>query len=82
MEEPLMLVLTRKMNEQIVIKIGEQTVVVRVLEAHGDRVRLGIIAPESVAIHREEVARRLQEFDQHFLEPAAQSSRQAPPIAT
>jgi len=54
-----MLVLTRKKNEQIVITLGTQMVIVRVLEVCRDRVRLGIIAPKAVTIHREEVARRL-----------------------
>ncbi len=54
-----MLVLTRKKNEQIVITLGTQVVFVRVLEVCRDRVRLGIIAPKNVLIHRDEVARRL-----------------------
>ena len=54
-----MLVLTRKRNEQIVITLGTQMVIVRVLEVCRDRVRLGIIAPKDVTIHRDEVARRL-----------------------
>ena len=47
-----MLVLSRKLNEGICI--GE-TIEVRVLETHGDRVKLGFIGPPEVAIHREEV---------------------------
>jgi carbon storage regulator len=54
-----MLVLTRKKNEQIVITLGTQVVFVRVLEVCRDRVRLGIVAPKAVAIHRDEVARRI-----------------------
>jgi carbon storage regulator len=54
-----MLVLTRKKNEQIVITLGTQVVFVRVLEVCRDRVRLGIVAPKAVTIHRDEVARRL-----------------------
>ena len=57
-----MLVLSRKKNEQLVIRLGEETVVVRVLDVARDRVRIGIIAPQSVAVHREEVARRIQEW--------------------
>ncbi len=56
-----MLVLTRKKNEQLMISLGNETVVVRVLEVVRDRVRLGIVAPLSVAVHREEVARRIEE---------------------
>ena len=57
-----MLVLSRKKNEQLVIRLGNETVVVRVLDVARDRVRIGIIAPQSVAVHREEVARRIQEW--------------------
>lgn len=47
-----MLVLSRKKNERIVI--GEN-VVITVVEVRGDRVRLGIEAPQEVPIHRSEV---------------------------
>lgn len=57
-----MLVLSRKKNQQLVLRMGDETVVLRVLEVTRDRVRVGIIAPPSVAVHREEVARRIQEW--------------------
>ena len=47
-----MLVLTRRAKQSLMI--GED-VVVTVLEVRGDQVRLGIEAPRSVAVHREEV---------------------------
>ncbi len=47
-----MLVLTRHANQSIMI--GDD-VVVTVLEVKGDQVRLGIRAPRSVGVHREEV---------------------------
>ena len=47
-----MLILTRKVGESIVI--GDD-VVVTVVEATRDQVRLGIDAPRSVSVHREEV---------------------------
>lgn len=49
-----MLVLTRGLKQQIVI--GDQQVVVTVLEVKGGRVRLGIEAPPEVAIRRMEIA--------------------------
>lgn len=55
-----MLVLTRRKFEQLVITLGDQTVLVRVIDVGRDRVRLGITAPKEVAIHREEVARRIE----------------------
>ena len=50
-----MLVLTRRVNERIVI--GDD-VTVTVLEVRGDQVRLGIEAPREVKVFREEVLRR------------------------
>jgi carbon storage regulator len=55
-----MLVLTRRKSEQLVIKLGDETVLVRVLDVSRDRIRLGIVAPREVAVHREEVARRIE----------------------
>lgn len=52
-----MLVLTRRVNERIVI--GDN-VVVTVLEVHGDQVRLGIDAPREIKVFREEVILRDQ----------------------
>ena len=51
-----MLVLTRRANPSIVIGDG---VIVTVLEVRGDQVRLGINAPRSVPVHREEVYNEL-----------------------
>ena len=47
-----MLVLTRKIGEQI--RIGDN-VTVRVLEVRGSQVRLGVDAPADVRIFREEI---------------------------
>jgi len=47
-----MLVLSRKLNERIVIN---DNIVVTVVEIRGDRVRLGIEAPRDVPVHRREV---------------------------
>ncbi len=52
-----MLVLSRRAGEKIVI--GDE-VTVTVLEVRGDVVRVGIDAPRSVRVHREEVYRELQ----------------------
>jgi carbon storage regulator len=60
-----MLVLSRKLNEQIVIQIGEQKVVVCVVAMTRDRVRLGVAAPPEVSVHREEVACRIAEWHDH-----------------
>ena len=51
-----MLVFSRKPNEAI--KIGQEIEVI-VLEVHGDRVKLGFVAPAEVPIHRGEVHERI-----------------------
>jgi carbon storage regulator len=58
-----MLVLSRKKNESIVIN---NDVVVTVVEIRGDKVRLGIVAPKDVPVHREEVYEAI-----HGAKPAA-----------
>lgn len=47
-----MLVVSRKRDERIIIGGG---ISITVVEVGGGRVRLGIIAPKEVEIHREEV---------------------------
>ena len=47
-----MLVLSRKRDERIFI--GEDTVI-QVIDIRGDKVKLGIYAPKSTPVHREEV---------------------------
>lgn len=50
-----MLVLSRKKNESIVIGEGKNQVRITVIEARGDKVRLGIEADPSVAVFLQEV---------------------------
>ncbi len=52
MEEKTMLVLTRKVGEEIIINGNIRVMVVGI---RGNHVRLGIEAPDSVAIFREEL---------------------------
>jgi carbon storage regulator len=51
------LVLSRRVGESIII--GDN-IVVTVLEVRGDVVRVGIAAPRSIRVHREEVYRELE----------------------
>jgi carbon storage regulator CsrA len=51
-----MLVLTRKVGERI--HIGD-SIVVTVVRIQNDKVRIGIEAPSTVSVHREEVYRRV-----------------------
>jgi carbon storage regulator len=52
-----MLILSRKLNEQIVIGDG---IVVTVVAIRGGHVRLGIEAPNDVPVHRKEVYEALR----------------------
>ena len=54
-----MLVLTRRIGEEIVVN---GNIRIKVLEGKGDRVRLGITAPKSVRVDRQEVHERRAEF--------------------
>jgi carbon storage regulator len=47
-----MLVLSRRVGESIVIGDG---IMITVLEARGDNIRLGIVAPREVAVNRSEL---------------------------
>lgn len=53
-----MLVLTRKVNQSIII--GDDIEVV-VLEVRGEQIRLGIRAPRDVVVHRKEIYDQIQE---------------------
>lgn len=48
-----MLVLTRQRDERIVI--GDMEIVITIVDIRGDKVRLGIQAPSTMSVHREEV---------------------------
>ncbi|MBM3996274.1 MAG: carbon storage regulator [Planctomycetes bacterium] len=62
-----MLVLTRRVGEEIVIDGNIRVVVVAV---KGDRIRLGITAPPSVPVDRKEVHDRRSEFAEQLVELA------------
>ena len=47
-----MMVLSRKKNESIIIN---NDIVITIVEIRGDKVRLGIVAPKDVPVHRQEI---------------------------
>ena len=52
-----MLVLSRRRDESIMI--GEE-ITIKIVDVRGDKVRLGIDAPPSISVHREEVFQAIQ----------------------
>ena len=65
-----MLVLTRKIGEQILI--GDD-IVVTVLDSRGEGIRIGIDAPRGVKIQREEVLRAVVEANLAAAQPDPQA---------
>ena len=52
-----MLVLSRRVDESLLI---DKVIKITVVDIKGGQVRLGITAPESIKIHREEVFNRIE----------------------
>ena len=52
-----MLVLSRQRNESIMV--GDE-VEITIVDVRGDKVRLGITAPKTIAVHRKEVYEAIQ----------------------
>ena len=53
-----MLILTRKMDEKLLI--GDD-ITISVLEIRGNQVKIGVDAPKDVAIYREEIYHKVKE---------------------
>jgi carbon storage regulator len=69
MEGMNMLILTRRVGETLVI--GDGSITVTVVGIREGQVRLGIKAPKSVAVHREEVFNRIQQEQAEEVERTA-----------
>ena len=54
-----MLVLSRKQHQSLVI--GDD-IKITVLELKGNQVRLGIDAPDSIVVHREEIHKKIESW--------------------
>jgi carbon storage regulator len=61
-----MLILTRRVNETIMI--GDE-VTCTILSIRGNQVRVGINAPKSVAVHRQEIYERIKKEQADTLGP-------------
>jgi carbon storage regulator len=70
-----MLVLTRKLNETIVI---DGNITVTVVEVRGNRVKLGIVAPMEIPVMREEIALSMRDREQ----PLHAASQRAVAVGT
>jgi carbon storage regulator len=60
----MMLALTRKVNEAIII---DGCIEIKILEVTGDKVKLGIAAPKEVSIYREEIYKQVEKSNQEAL---------------
>jgi carbon storage regulator len=59
-----MLILSRKVNESIVI---DGRIIVKVVRVDGDQIKLGIQAPRDIPVHRQEVYDEIQRTNQEAL---------------
>lgn len=66
-----MLVLTRRPGESIVIG---HDIRVTVLEVRGDQIRVGIDAPRTIKVHREEVYREIEQTNTEAVASASRAS--------
>jgi carbon storage regulator len=64
-ENRLMLILSRRLNERILIG---NDIEISVVEIKGDQVKIGISAPKKVKVYRQEVYQAIQEENKAALE--------------
>ena len=66
-----MLALSRKVNESIIIG---NDIEVTILEVKGDQVKIGINAPKSIPVYREEVYAQIKEANKEAASDAVQEN--------
>lgn len=71
-----MLVLSRQRDESIMIGDNVQ---ITVVDIRGDKVRLGIVAPNQIPVHRKEVFDAIQRENRKAAEVAASDLAEATP---
>ena len=64
-----MLVLSRKKGESIVIN---NDITITVVDIRGDKVRLGVVAPKEIPVHRQEVYDAIHKASQERISEAVQ----------
>ena len=65
-----MLILTRRVGENVIV--GDD-IVISVIEVRGDAVRIGIQAPRTLSVHREEVWLELQRANAAAASPSEEA---------
>lgn len=56
-----MLVLTRNIGESIIIGNKKEKITITILNTKGNQAKIGIDAPRTVPVHREEIYERIRE---------------------
>lgn len=74
-----MLVLSRKVNENIVI---DGRIIVKVVRTEGNFVKLGIEAPPDVPVHRQEIYDEIQRSNQAALSHGKPGATRLPSLRT
>ena len=74
-----MLILSRHKNESIIIGTPPNQIIITVAEIRGDRVRIGINAPQEIPVHRQEVYEAIHRITQQA-ELFKQENLQKPPV--
>lgn len=68
-----MLILSRNKGQKIMIN---QDIVISVIDISGDQVRIGIEAPENVAIYREEIYKSIQKQNKYSAIQSAEEAKE------
>lgn len=72
-----MLVLSRTKEESIIIGEEPNLVEVKIVDVRGDKVRLGITAPRSIPVHRQEIYEAIQREKAEKAEKKAEDASSA-----
>lgn len=70
-----MLALTRRKGESLVIGDAGNEIEVVVLGVAGEQVRLGIVAPKRIPVHRKEIYEQIQAENMHARDSAGSHRR-------